>query len=74
MTAVDDIAAAVQYTRTIFRAQGVFGWAYRGDVAATIRDLHKLPTDTVRAVSAAGALLASLADEELARRTDRTDT
>lgn len=50
------------------RAMTVLGDVLRGDLPATMAHLSQLPVETVQELSAAAALLGSLADEELVRR------
>ncbi|MBB2909311.1 hypothetical protein FHS43_000557 [Streptosporangium becharense] len=52
----------------ILAAQGAMGWAYRGDLEAARKALATLPPDHLQEISAAAAVLASLADETLRER------
>lgn len=50
------------------RAMTVLGDVLRGDLPASQQHIAALPVETVQELSAAAALLTSLADEELMRR------
>lgn len=52
----------------ILAAQAAMGWAYRGMVDNVRGTLKSMDADQLRELSAASAMLASLADEEMASR------
>lgn len=60
--------AASRHANGILAGQAALGWAYRGDLARAGEALAKMDPDQLRELSAAAALLASLADEELSSR------
>ncbi|MFI6793650.1 hypothetical protein ACIBG4_40600 [Nonomuraea sp. NPDC050383] len=59
---------ALEQTGRILAAQGAMGWALRGDLEATRTALYGMSPDRLREMSAAAAMLAALADEELSAR------
>ncbi|RBQ21577.1 hypothetical protein DP939_02375 [Spongiactinospora rosea] len=58
----------LQQAGNTLTVQGAMGWAYRGDLEKLAAALRGMSTEQLREVSAAAALLASTADEELAGR------
>lgn len=68
-TALREMNAAFAQVGNVLRAQGAFGWMYRGDLEQARETLDTLPADVLRQVSAAASVLSTLADELLAERT-----
>ncbi|MFD1546990.1 hypothetical protein [Nonomuraea guangzhouensis] len=58
----------MRHANGILVGQAALGWAYRGDLERAGDSLAKMDPDQLRELSAAAALLASLADEELSTR------
>lgn len=58
----------IRHANGILAGQAALGWAYRGDLERAGGALAKMDPDQLRELSAAAALLASLADEELSSR------
>ncbi|MEV8439134.1 hypothetical protein AB0425_17305 [Actinosynnema sp. NPDC051121] len=61
--AVNKLKAGLEHTGHILAVQGAMGWAYKGNLEQARRVLDKLPVEKLHEVSAAAALLSSLADE-----------
>jgi hypothetical protein len=66
--AANHFAKGLAQTGNILAAQGAMGWAYRGDLDAARRALAVMSPERLQELSAAAALLAGLADEELSSR------
>lgn len=64
----DQLARSFKRIGDNLKAMTVLGDVLRGDIPATQTHLAGLPVETVRELSAAAAMLTSLADEELMRR------
>jgi transcriptional regulator with XRE-family HTH domain len=62
------INAALEQSRRTMAAQGAMGWAYRGDLDQLQHALAAMGAEQLRELSAAAALLASVADEEMSSR------
>lgn len=65
---MEQMAGAFKRIGDNLKAMTVLGGVLRGDVPQAMAELSKLPVEHVRELSAAAAMVASLADEELARR------
>jgi hypothetical protein len=63
-----ELGKALSQMQRTLAAQGAMGWAYRGELDAARAALKAMSPDQLREMSAAAALLASLADEELSTR------